>query len=351
MTIEIFLKNSIFLSLFLSMICFWIQLVQPNSSSKISAQPDFISANLNNLSQVDLVTAKGKSEVVVPISYGENFLILTFLGLTFDLIYRWVASNHIPLSNLYESLLFLNWNFLFLFFIFKQQNGSLVIQNRFKKDQPQQINSEKLNLFFGALMSSTILFIQSFADWQLPDQIKQIQPLIPALQSNWLLMHVSIMILSYAALFLGCLLAITYVFTHFIFDIFFLKSEISRTSSDTETFSSSKKLYDFLTEKLDSLSYRILAFAFPLLTLGILSGAVWANEAWGSYWSWDPKETWAFITWLVFAFYLHTRLQHNWEGLKSAQVASIGFFIIWICYLGVNLLGKGLHSYGFLTHT
>ena len=92
-----------------------------------------------------------------------------------------------------------------------------------------------------------------------------------------------------------------------------------------------------------------MAFGFPLLTLGILSGSVWANEAWGSYWSWDPKETWAFITWLIFAFYLHTRLQYGWEGEKSAFVASFGFFIVWICYLGVNLLGKGLHSYGWLS--
>jgi cytochrome c-type biogenesis protein CcsB len=95
--------------------------------------------------------------------------------------------------------------------------------------------------------------------------------------------------------------------------------------------------------------YRIIGIGFPLLTIGILSGAVWANEAWGSYWSWDPKETWAFITWLIFAFYLHTRLQYGWEGKKSAFVATFGFFILWICYLGVNLLGKGLHSYGWLS--
>ena len=87
---------------------------------------------------------------------------------------------------------------------------------------------------------------------------------------------------------------------------------------------------------------------FCFLTLGILSGAVWANETWGSYWSWDPKETWALITWLIFAVYLHTRFIKGWEGAKPAWIASFGFIIIWICYLGVNLLGKGLHSYGFL---
>ena len=94
----------------------------------------------------------------------------------------------------------------------------------------------------------------------------------------------------------------------------------------------------------------MLSIGFCFLTLGILSGAVWANETWGSYWSWDPKETWALITWFTFAIYLHTRLLQGWEGIKPAWIASFGFVIIWVCYLGVNLLGKGLHSYGFLTN-
>jgi cytochrome c-type biogenesis protein CcsB len=106
--------------------------------------------------------------------------------------------------------------------------------------------------------------------------------------------------------------------------------------------------YSSLNQNLDNLSYRILGIGFPLLTIGILSGAVWANEAWGSYWSWDPKETWALITWLTYAIYLHTRITNGWSGKKPAIIASIGFIIVWICYLGVNLLGKGLHSYGWV---
>ncbi len=105
--------------------------------------------------------------------------------------------------------------------------------------------------------------------------------------------------------------------------------------------------YLSLADRLDNLSYRTLGLGFPLLTIGILSGAVWANEAWGSYWSWDPKETWAFITWLVFAIYFHTRLTKNWSGTRPAIIATIGFFVLWICYLGVNLVGAGLHSYGW----
>ena len=103
-----------------------------------------------------------------------------------------------------------------------------------------------------------------------------------------------------------------------------------------------------LLESLDSWSYRTIGLGFPLLTMGIISGAVWANEAWGSYWSWDPKETWALITWLTFAIYLHVRLTKGWLGTKSAILGSIGFFVVWVCYLGVNFLGKGLHSYGWV---
>ena len=99
-------------------------------------------------------------------------------------------------------------------------------------------------------------------------------------------------------------------------------------------------------ESIDNLSYRTISFGFPLLTMGIIAGAVWANEAWGSYWSWDPKETWALITWLVFASYLHARITKSWQGEKPALVASVGFVVVWICYLGVNFLGKGLHTYG-----
>jgi cytochrome c-type biogenesis protein CcsB len=100
-------------------------------------------------------------------------------------------------------------------------------------------------------------------------------------------------------------------------------------------------------EQLDSLSYRSITVGFLLLTVGLISGAVWANEAWGNWWSWDPKETWALICWLVYAAYLHTRISRGWQGRKSAILASIGLLIISICYIGVNLLGVGLHSYGW----
>lgn len=187
-------------------------------------------------------------------------------------------------------------------------------------------------------------------------------PLIPALQSNWLMMHVTVMLLSYATLLSGALLAISFLLLDKINLINIISWQNLKTKSsniELSFFQESQNLknsnsnfllnfkrIEFL-KILDNLSYRLIGIGFSFLTIGILSGAVWANEAWGSYWSWDPKETWALITWIVFAIYLHTRLIKGWKGKKSAFVASLGFFTLWVCYLGVNLLGKGLHSYGW----
>jgi len=190
-------------------------------------------------------------------------------------------------------------------------------------------------------------------------------PLVPALQSNWLMLHVSMMMLSYSTLLFGSLFCLLYLA---------LSNKSYKYSNKKENFSS-QELYLWeiissdllaiekqvklekntnlksrirLLESLDNWSYRTIGIGFPFLTMGIISGAVWANEAWGSYWSWDPKETWALITWLIFAVYLHARLTKGWIGRKTAILGSIGFFVVWICYLGVNFLGKGLHSYGWL---
>jgi cytochrome c-type biogenesis protein CcsB len=162
------------------------------------------------------------------------------------------------------------------------------------------------------------------------------------------MMHVTMMMISYATLILGSLLCILYL----VFSSLKAKQKLnlpalSQTTLPLEvvTVRPEKKA---LLELLDLWSYRVIGLGFPFLTIGIISGAVWANEAWGSYWSWDPKETWALITWFVFAIYLHSRLLKGWQGTQAAFVGSCGFFVIWICYLGVNFLGKGLHSYGWV---
>jgi cytochrome c-type biogenesis protein CcsB len=189
-------------------------------------------------------------------------------------------------------------------------------------------------------------------------------PLVPALKSNWLMMHVSIMMFSYSTLIIGSLLSIVFLVLTRGRQVTLKGSSVGNTDVHTTTRSeiyeindlqSSIDSYDGVLEKklnllesLDNLSYRIIGLGFPLLTIGIIAGAVWANEAWGSYWSWDPKETWALITWLVFAAYLHTRITRSWQGKGPAVLASLGFIVVWICYLGVNFLGKGLHSYGWI---
>jgi len=197
-------------------------------------------------------------------------------------------------------------------------------------------------------------------------------PLVPALKSNWLMMHVTVMMLSYASLIVGSLLGIFFLILtngkkeeiilqgnsygktfkgNRLLDTAFYKEGATEDYStlvveEVENVPPVNQNRLSLLESVDNLSYRTISFGFPLLTIGIIAGAVWANEAWGSYWSWDPKETWALITWLVFASYLHARITKSWQGRKPAIIASFGFVVVWICYLGVNFLGKGLHTYG-----
>lgn len=175
----------------------------------------------------------------------------------------------------------------------------------------------------GAILAPTALFLNAFANFQIPESLQKLSPLIPALQSNWLMMHVTVMLLSYTTLISGSILSIVFLF-------------LFQSSSS-----------NILLNQLDQLSFRSIGIGFPLLTVGILSGSVWANEAWGSYWSWDPKETWSLVTWIVFAIYLHLRLIQQWDGYKSAILGTVGFFVVWICFLGVNFLAKGFHSYGW----
>nr|YP_010243826.1 cytochrome c biogenesis protein [Brylkinia caudata]QTJ26972.1 cytochrome c biogenesis protein [Brylkinia caudata] len=279
----------------------------------------------------------------------EKGMIATFFSITGFLVSRWASSGHFPLSNLYESLIFLSWALYILHTILKIQNSK--------------------NYLSTITTPSTIL-TQGFATSGLLTEMHQSTILVPALQSQWLMMHVSMMLLSYATLLCGSLLSAALIIIRFrnnfhlfsknkknVLNKIFLFSEIDyfdakRSALKSTSFPSFPNYYKYqLTERLDSWSYRVISLGFTLLTIGILCGAVWANEAWGSYWNWDPKETWAFITWTIFAIYLHSRTNPNWKGTNSALVASIGFLIIWICYFGINLLGIGLHSYGSFTLT
>nr|YP_010988352.1 cytochrome c biogenesis protein [Rhodochorton tenue]WOK79548.1 cytochrome c biogenesis protein [Rhodochorton tenue] len=269
-----------------------------------------------------------------------NVILINIL-LAFTLSCRWFVNGYFPLSNLYESLVFLTWCLTFVQIIVEKQVNSQIV---------------------GAIGTPIQLFIIAFASLSLPIEMQTASPLVPALRSNWLMMHVTIMMLSYAFLIIGSLLSIFFLLItqgqsialkgnstgYTLHQNSFSEQTLHNTGENYTTLPQSLPRMNLL-ESLDNLSYRIIGLGFPLLTIGIISGAVWANEAWGSYWSWDPKETWALITWLIFASYLHSRLTKSWQGKKPAILASIGFFVVWVCYLGVNFLGQGLHSYGWVS--
>ena len=281
-------------SLFFAMIFYWISL----SFSKNSF--------LFNLSKI--------------LVFFSNFLFAT------TLLLRWIGDGYFPLSNLYESLIFLSWTI---------SSIHLFLENKTK------------SRLVGSISAPILFLISGFSSLTLPIEMQKSLPLVPSLQSNWLMMHVSMMMVSYATLIIGSLFSILYLaFFNFVGQesTILLQTKNNEVISNQQTNSSKFSLL----ETIDTWSYRIIGLGFPFLTIGIISGAVWANEAWGSYWSWDPKETWALITWLIFAIYLHSRLLKGWQGKKAAILGSIGFFVIWICYLGVNFLGKGLHSYGWV---
>lgn len=306
--IQNFLSNIVFGILFFAIITYWINLS--------------LFSNSNLLSKI-----------------GRYSTILANIILFFILCSRWVVAGYFPLSNLYESLLFLTWILLTVYLYIETKTKSKLI---------------------GSVLIPVTLLISGFANLTLSPEMQKSSPLVPALQSNWLMMHVSMMLLSYGTLIMGSLLCILFLVISRnkdidlkvldnsslpLFNIMLDYYEAKLLSPSTEI-SELGKLK--LLQSLDNWSYRIIGLGFPFLTIGIISGGVWANEAWGSYWSWDPKETWALITWLIFATYLHARITKGWEGKKTAILGSLGFFIIWICYLGVNFLGKGLHSYGWV---
>jgi|TARA_B110000444_G_C18697449_1_gene527297 cytochrome c-type biogenesis protein CcsB len=309
--IQSYLDNLTFLALFIAMLGYWTNI--SFTSLKVGAKIGFVSVCI------------------------ANFAIFANLGS------RWLENGYFPLSNLYESLMFFIWGITAI---------TIVIEK-----------SVAISLI-GAVTSPLSLFVVAFATLSLPEGMQKAAPLVPALKSNWLMMHVSIMMLSYSTLITGSLLSILFLVLTLGKNVSLQGNSMGSTQSqesNTRNMSmavleaslpnlqdNSKVKSLSLLETLDNLSYRIIGLGFPLLTTGIVAGAVWANEAWGAYWSWDPKETWALITWFVFAAYLHARITKSWQGKRPAILASVGFVVVWICYLGVNFLGKGLHSYGWI---
>jgi cytochrome c-type biogenesis protein CcsB len=224
-------------------------------------------------------------------------LYVIFALHTAGLLVRWQESYalgipHVPLTNLYESLIFYAWCLLLIQILMKKMlNPALSL----------------------CLCSAALSFMGLSSLWP-----SNIQPLIPALQSNWLHIHVLTCFISYAAFTVS-----------FFCGVFYFLG------------------FRFLPprETLEEINYQSVMVGFPMLSAGILTGAVWASYAWGSYWSWDPKETWSLITWIFYALFLHARYAKGWTGKKIALLAIVGFASVMFTYLGVNLVLSGLHSY------
>jgi cytochrome c-type biogenesis protein CcsB len=246
--------------------------------------------------------------------FGRLATVVTLAGLlgqSLAVVLRWIESydlgiGHAPLSNLYESLIFFAWTIVFLY---------LLIEWRTK------------NRSLGVFATPLAFLAMAYASYS-PTISSRIQPLVPALKSNWLIAHVLTCFFGYAAFGLAFGLSVMYLLK---------KSEKPGRSNVFIRIIPESSI-------LDDMSYQMVVIGFLLLTLGIITGSVWAHSAWGTYWSWDPKETWSLITWLVYAALLHSRMVRGWKGNKLALLSIIGFSCVLFTYFGVNYLA-GLHSY------
>jgi cytochrome c-type biogenesis protein CcsB len=215
------------------------------------------------------------------------------------IVARWVAAGRPPFSNMFESLVLFAWAVIVIYLLL-----------RLWIDIP-------LLAAPAALLSALALAYASTFGFE-------IQPLVPALQSNWLTFHVFTCFLGYGGFAVSFLASIGYLIAD---------RPGGRATPEAR-------------ETLESVMARTVSFGFVFLTLGIITGAVWANSAWGSYWSWDPKEVWSLITWLIYAVFLHCRFMRGWRGRRAAWISIVGFAAVLFTYVGVNLFLSGLHSYG-----
>lgn len=252
---------------------------------------------------------------------GNVALGLSWIAISVALAARWQGGGFAPMSNQYESLIALVWAILLLHFVLSASRtvGGMA--------------------FWTALLSLLFLGVASLLD-------PAIRPLMPALQSNWLLFHVATTLLAYASLGLATVSSVIFLIRHRSAHISPRKHPLPKSRGATFTGgttgppSASQEL-----ENIDSFTFRAITLGFILLTIGVILGAVWANEAWGTYWSWDPKETWSLITWFVYAIAVHLRRLHKWQGKRFAWLAVAGFACVLFTYFGVNYLLSGLHSY------
>ena len=227
------------------------------------------------------------------------------------LVLRWTETHqtgygYVPLSNMYESLIFFSWTIVLIYLILEFKYRQKII----------------------GIFVTPFAFLAIALTSIIPGIDAKITPLVPALQSNWLTIHVTTCFFGYASFAVSFGISILYLI---------------RDRKEGEPAGISKWLPS--TPILDEINYKSIVIGFPMLTLGIVTGAAWANYAWGTYWSWDPKETWSLITWFIYAAFLHARFTRDWRGRKAAVLSIIGFVAVMFTYFGVNYLLSGLHSY------
>ena len=260
-----------------------------------------------------LVTHNSAVALVAKLTAIGGFVTNTIaLGLRWNESYQLLGvDGRAPLTNLYESVVFFAWSILLIY---------ILVDWKYK--QPS----------LGAFILPFAFFGMIWAQYSLSDTI---DPLVPALQSNWLTYHVITCFLGYAAFALACGVSIMYL----------IKVGKEEKSAEESPIGGILGMFPS-TKVLDDLNYKAIMVGFPMLTLGIITGAAWANYAWGTYWSWDPKETWSLIVWFIYAAFLHARFTRGWVGRRVAWLSIFGFAATIFCYLGVNLVLSGLHSYG-----
>jgi cytochrome c-type biogenesis protein CcsB len=256
-----------------------------------------------------LVFAVTRSSAMGKVSTG--LLVLGLFSHSGGLLLRWLETHrtgygYVPLSNMYESLIFFSWTIVFVY---------LILEFKYK----QKVIGVFVTPF--AFLAIALTSIVSGID-------ARITPLVPALQSNWLTIHVTTCFFGYASFAVSFGISLLYLIRD------------KRGGGDD-----GKTSWLPATPVLDEINYKAIIIGFPMLTLGIITGAAWANYAWGSYWSWDPKETWSLITWFVYAAFLHARFTRDWRGRKAAILSIVGFAATLFTYFGVNYLISGLHSY------
>ncbi|MEE4264290.1 MAG: c-type cytochrome biogenesis protein CcsB [Desulfobacteraceae bacterium] len=247
-------------------------------------------------------------------SVGKAATWVALIGLAGNIagvVLRWVESyqmgfGHAPLSNLYESLVFFAGTIVLIYLLIERKYNNRVI---------------------GAFVAPIAFLAMAYASLS-PNISDRIQPLIPALKSNWLIAHVIACFIGYGAFAVAFGVSLMY---------------LMKQKSADDTGSIMSHLPD--AGVLDELNHQLVMLGFLFLSVGIITGAVWANSAWGRYWGWDPKETWSLITWFVYATLLHARLMRGWRGKRTAVLSISGFGAVMFTYFGVNLL-PGLHSYG-----